>query len=322
MSRYHYETLASETEFEEMVCELYNAIHATDTFQLYKSRGSGQYGIDIFSRERGVVIQCKKKDPGRTDREVRAELAADLRESVTKAHGLPFGFKTFVLATTTKKYGDVQDLAIELSGQFPFSVQLLAWRDIEKHIHFYTQIRDRYYPHLKSGKKSSPEESRMARAPIIGTIGANAAIKNSIIERFNKLGDERQKRHGRSAFPVMYKKFKADFGIKKQLWTCIWEWPETAAHNIRYYLDAKYANTIAGRIEARQARPDYIPSRPQLITREKEALSYFDLDMKSPEVKTLLGDLFGVNSHTKLSHLDHWLFVLHLEGKARGAVGE
>ena len=192
MSRYHYETLASESEFEEMVCELYNAIHATDTFQIYKSRGSGQYGIDIFSRERGVVIQCKKKDPGRTDKELRAELAADLRESVTKAHGLPFGFKTFVLATTTKKYGDVQDLAIELSGQFPFSVQLLAWKDIEKHIHFHTQIRSRYYPHLKSGKKSIPWTDPAWRARRSSAPSAQiAAIKNSIIERFNKLGDER-----------------------------------------------------------------------------------------------------------------------------------
>ena len=54
----------------------------------------------------------------------------------------------------------------------------------------------------------------------------------------------------------------------------------------------------------------------------KRPFSYFDLDMKSPEVKTLLEDLFGVDSHTKLSHLNYWLFVLRLEGKARSEVGE
>ena len=322
MSRFHYEVLASESEFEEMVCDLHNALYKTNTFQLYKSRGSGQYGIDIFSREEGIVIQCKKKDPSRKDKELRTELSAELRESVTKAHGLPFGFKTFILATTTKKYGDVQDLAFELSGGFPFSVQLLAWKDIEKHVHFYPDIRGRYYPHLKAEKRAPSAESRIARAPIIGTIGANPLVKKSIIERFNQLGEERAKRHGPSAFPVMYKKFKVDFGIKKQPWTCIWEWPETAAQTIRYYLDTKYANTIAGRIEARQAKPDYIPPRPQLFAREKAALSYFGLDITSPEVKTLLGDLFGVSSHTKLSHLDHWHFVLHLEGKARSEAGE
>ena len=322
MSRYHYETLASESEFEELMCELYNAIHKTNTFQLYRSRGSKQFGIDIFSREEEVVIQCKKKDPGRRDKELRAELAADLRESVTKAHGLPFGFKTFVLAATTKKYSDVQELATELSGQFPFSVQLLAWVDIEKQIHFYPDIRDRYYPHLKPVRKDPPPQSRVLRAPIVGTIGANAAIKNSIVERFNKLGDERKKRHGQSAFPVMYNKFKKDFGIKNQHWTCIWDWPETAAGSIRYYLDAKYDNTKAGRIEARQSAPDHIPSRTQLIIRETKALACFDLDMKSPEAKTLLGELYGVDSHTRLKHLDHWLFVLHLEGKARNVFGE
>ena len=322
MSRYHYEALASESEFEELMCDLHNAIYKTNTFQLYKNRGSKQFGIDIFSREEGVVIQCKKKDPARRDKELRAELAADLRENVTKAHGLPFGFKTFILAVTTKKYGDVQKLAMELSGQFPFSVQLLAWIDIEKQIHFYPDIRNRYYPHLKPGRKDSPPESRILRAPIVGTIGANATIKNSIIELFNKLGNERRKRHGPSAFPVMYNKFKKDFGIKDQLWTCIWDWPETAASSIRYYLDAKYDNTKAGRIEARQSDPDHIPSRLQLIVRETKALAFFDLDMRSPEVKTLLQELYGVNSHTKLTHLNHWLFVLHLEGKARSVFGE
>ena len=322
MNRYHYEVLASESEFEELICELHNAIHSTDTFQTYKSRGSRQYGIDIFSREKGIVIQCKKKDPARKAKELRAELAAELRECVTKAHGLTFGFKTFILATTAKKYGEVQDLAIELSGQFPFSVQLLAWVDIEKQIHFYPRIRDRYYPHLKPGRQSAPEQSKFTRAPIIGTIGANAVVKNSIIESFNKLGDERKRWYGRNAFPVMYKKFKKDFGIKNQFWTCIWDWPETAAQNIRYYLEEKYANTRTGRLEAREANPNYIPTRGRIIAREKEALSYFDLDIKSPEVKELLKQLFGVDSHTKLTRLNYWLFVLYLEGKARQAVGE
>jgi hypothetical protein len=321
MSRFHYEVVASESEFEELVCDLHNALHKTNTFQLYKGRGSNQYGIDIFSREEGIVIQCKKKDPSRKDKELRAELAVQIRECVTKAHGLPFDFKTFILATTTKKYGDVQDIAIGLSKEFPFCVQLMAWADLEKHLHYYPDIRGKYYPHL-STEKSRAQEKPPVSQPITGTIGANALLKHSIIERFNKLGEEREKRHGKSAYSVMYKKFKTDFKIKKQQWTCIWEWPEVTAPAIRNYLNAKYANTISGRIEARRSRDDYVPSRPQLIAKEKEALSYLGLNMSSPEVKELLSRLFGVTSHTNLSHLQYWHFVLYLESKVRTQLGE
>jgi hypothetical protein len=120
----------------------------------------------------------------------------------------------------------------------------------------------------------------------------------------------------------MYKNFKTDFKIKNQNWTCVWEWPDTTAPVIRQYLDAKYANTIAGRIATRQSKDDYVPSRPQLIAREKEALSYLGLVMSSPEVRDLLNRLFGIMSHTKLSHLQYWHFVLYLEKAARDRVGD
>jgi hypothetical protein len=320
MSRFHYEVISSEYEFEELVCELYNAQYKTNTFQLYKHRGSNQYGIDIFSLDAAMVLQCKKKDPGRSDRELRAELAADLRECVTKAHGLPFVFKTFVLATTTKKYGEIQELAIQLSRDCPFSVQFVAWADIEKHLHYHAAIRARYYPHLKPPATTAPKQPRQGHV-IAGTIGANPLIKNSIVQRFHRLGEEREKRFGKGAYGAMYKKFKSDFKIKNDVWTCIWEWPETTAPVIREYLDAKYANTIAGRIAKRRSQDDYVPSRPQLIAREREALSYLGLAMVSPEVRELLSRLFGVTSHTKLSHIQYWHFVLYLEKVVQDHLG-
>lgn len=322
MSRFHYEVVAHESDFEELVCDLYNALHKTNTFQLYKNRGSNQFGIDIFSREEGIVIQCKKKDPIRKDKELKAELLAEIRECVGKAHSLPFPFKTFILATTSKNFGEVQDTAIKLSEEFPFCVQLVAWADIEKHIHRYPEIREKHYSHLDAKKGLKREGQPAKRLPIMGTIGANPLIKTSIIERFNKLGEQREKRHGKSAYGLMYKNFKKDLGIKKQPWTCIWDWPEDAAGSIRYYLDTKYANTIAGRIETARAKVDYIPSRPQLVAKEKAALSLLGLEMDSPELRELLNRLFGVVSHTKLSHLNYWHLVLYLEKNAREQFGE
>jgi hypothetical protein len=316
MSRHHYPPVTSETEFEELVCDLYNALHESDTFQLYKARGSKQFGIDIFSRPKGIVIQCKKKDPNRKDSELKTELAADLRECVSKAFGWQYDIRTFLFVTSTKKYGAIQDQAIELSTEFGFEVQFVAWPDIEKHISRYPQILERFYPHLngRTPREKTANQSAINRLPIPNTIGANALMKSSIVERFNRLGNERMKRHGDTAFPVMYKKFKSDFKIGKNLkWTTIWDWPESASDTIRTYLDEKWSNTISGRKETARSKANYIPTQPQLFADEKRYLNMLGLEFKSEEVKQLLKQLFGVDSHTKISHSQHWLLALHLK---------
>lgn len=329
MSRYHYPVPADEVHFEELVLDLFNAEYKTDSFELYKHRGNNQYGIDLFSRPSGIVVQCKKKDPARKEADVRNELLAELRECVTKAQGLPFDFKSFVLATTSKKYSALQDLAIELSSKYPFSVRFMAWTEIERLLNHHAGVRQRHFPGFvrPAGRSRSdstvlpgqeePEKQRSARRePIPGTIGRNPTLKASIQTLFNRLGDERAKRFGKSAFIVMYKNFKTDFGIKSQPWTCIWDWPEATAPTIRRYLEEKYMNTIAGRREARRTAADYVPSRPQLFAREAEILSVLGLRSDSPQVRTWMHAWFGVSSHRNLSNVQHWHFVLLLEAEA------
>lgn len=337
MSKFHYEIPANEADFEELVCDLFNAIHDTDTFQLYRRRGDAQFGIDIYSLQLSTVIQCKKKDPGRKVTSIREELIADLETSVAQALRLPFEFKTFILASTTTKFTQVEDSAAELSLRHPFNVKFVAWPQIEKEIHRFDEIRSKHFPHLAQPPKqarvnfdargsiftsepvyvSTPKAPKIVRLPVAGTIGAEPLVKSSIIERFNKLGDERKKRFGKSAYGVMYKNFKSDFKIRKQEWTCIWDWPVATATNIRYYLDDKYGNTIAGRIQRAREKKDYIPGRPQLFAREKASLEMLGIELKSDELKQYMNRLFGVTSHARLSHLQHWLFVLHLENAAR-----
>ena len=146
-------------------------------------------------------------------------------------------------------------------------------------------------------------------------IGGNPMLKTAIQERFNRLGDERKKRFGDSSYPAMYNAFKKDFQIKKSPWTIIWTWPVECAESILAYLDDKFANTIQGRIEKAASRDNYLPARPQLYARERELLSCIGLEIDSPAVKAMLQQFFGVVSHTKLTHQEHWRFVQHLEGK-------
>ncbi|GEM_PF-5703623 len=61
MRRYHYEMLAEKSAFEELVCDILNAIHNTIWFQLYRGRGSNQYGVGIYSKHLLIIMQRKKE---------------------------------------------------------------------------------------------------------------------------------------------------------------------------------------------------------------------------------------------------------------------
>ena len=167
--------------------------------------------------------------------------------------------------------------------------------------------------------RSNPKISML---PPIGTIGANSLLKQSIKERFNKIGEEREKRFGKAAYSVMYKNFKRDFEIKNNAWTVIWEWPEETVNTIINYLDEKYANTIAGRIEKAIKKGTMIPAKGYLYAQEKKLLAELDLKISSPEVKEALHKYFGVTTHTKLTKSKHWQWVLYLEAQVRKYIGE
>jgi len=155
-----------------------------------------------------------------------------------------------------------------------------------------------------------------------GTIGDNDLLKNRISELFNKVGEEREKRFGKTAYSVMYRNFKRDFGIESQPWTIIWQWPEATAQAIIKYLSEKYANTIAGREGRAGKKGGELPKRPQLYKEEKGLLEQIGIEISSPEVKEALSKYFGVDSHTKLTQYQHWLCVCRLEREVREAVGE
>jgi hypothetical protein len=362
---FQYEPLDDESVFEEFIRDIFNAMHHTQSFQLYKAKGAIQHGIDVFSTEKKIVIQCKKKDLSRSDKTLRRELINDFDDSLKLIEGLPFEFETFILASNTKKYGAIQEYAAVLADRNGFEVRFMSWKDIEKHISNYREIRETYFPHLaksinsqqkgksKGGKNHSwRKESNVIQTvsggsfmgdvqqigrdlnirvtkkpdirilPPIGSIGANSFLKQRIKELFNKIGEEREKRFEKRAYPVMYKNFKRDFGIKHAPWTCIWEWPEECAEIIIEYLEQKYSNTIAGRIKNAEIKQNRIPKRTNLYKREKELLKQIGLSIKSNAVTEHLFNYFGVTSHTQLNDLQHWQWVCYLEGEVRKIVGE
>jgi hypothetical protein len=150
--------------------------------------------------------------------------------------------------------------------------------------------------------------------PSITSIAGTPLLKSAIQQRFNKLGEEREKRFGTNAYPTMYRKFKSDFNIKNLPWTTVWDWPAECADGIIKYLEEKYANTIQGRIENASKKEGYLASRPQLFKQERELLTILGLTQQSPIVGKMLWDVFSVLSHTELTHVQLWQLVCCLQG--------
>ena len=162
-------------------------------------------------------------------------------------------------------------------------------------------------------KTSAPPRNNVLPSP--GTIGANPMLKNRIKELFNSIGEARAKRFPKNAYPTMYRKFKADFGIKKQTWTVIWDWPEGCADEIIGYLEAKFDNTIPGRKRKAAKRPGHLPAMEVLREEEERLLDILDLRKDSPLVKEEMRKSYGISSRRELDRTRYWIWVKHLQSR-------
>jgi len=91
-------------------------------------------------------------------RSPKLQLIKDFDESIVLIAQLPFlaQIETFILASTTPKYGDVQNHAADILIKQTLglkNIQFWSWEDLEKYLDQYESLRDKYYPHL-SKKKS------------------------------------------------------------------------------------------------------------------------------------------------------------------------
>jgi hypothetical protein len=172
----------------------------------------------------------------------------------------------------------------------------------------------RDYNHTGDINNYTTKKVNKTIGPSPGSIGYDPLLKNRIKTLVDEIGDERKKRFGPSAYSVVAKQIRSKFKIKKgEKWTVIWLWPRECAEEIIEFLEDLYGETIGGRIKKAASRKNYMHTRPQLYRIEKELLSHLGLKLDSKEVKVLLKEYFGVTSHTKLTHNQHWQLVRFFE---------
>ena len=84
MSFFEVHNLLNDEQFEELIARLFNCDYQTTTFQRFGKNGQKQYGVDVFSLEHKVLIQCKYKGDTSDKKKMLKTLKEDIKESIEK----------------------------------------------------------------------------------------------------------------------------------------------------------------------------------------------------------------------------------------------
>ncbi len=128
---YQFPPLGDDKDFELFMRDLLNEYYKTISFQKYDV--SKQYGIDVYSNEKGIVVQCKKKEINiYSDKRLTDILKQDFDNELSKIKGLPHSEiqpKTFILATTASpsSHGEIQRYANQLTQKHNLDIQFWHW---------------------------------------------------------------------------------------------------------------------------------------------------------------------------------------------------
>lgn len=142
--------IEDDSVFEQMVCDIFNSIEKTTSFDLFGRSGQKQSGIDIYSLEKKTAIQCKHKLINRTDFEIRKELIKDLNFELDQfinynnSTGTPY--KKFVFATTFKNDIVLIEECNILSIKYKIEVEYWHWKRLIKNLD--SSIVEIYYSDL------------------------------------------------------------------------------------------------------------------------------------------------------------------------------
>jgi hypothetical protein len=194
MAKYQLPPLKDEKLFEEFICDLFNQIENTNSyqntdFQSFGIKGQNQKGIDIFSSATKTVIQCKLKDLRKKDDIIRKSLIEDFEQDLLKVTTLNFSFERFIFVSTFRDDAPLQEYVSELKerNQYPFNLYYWGWDNLSKYAEENETIIKKHFPKFipKRPKQPKPELPD-------GALGKDLLKKNYVSYLIKRYGDWKQ----------------------------------------------------------------------------------------------------------------------------------
>jgi hypothetical protein len=141
----HFPQIQDEVQFEDLVCDLYNAEFPGGVYQKFGKKGSTQKGIDIISISHRVAIQCKKKDLSRGI--IIKELKADMEADVAKAKLLDINIDRLIFVSTFSDNTELIEWGAKLKSQLKanFEILYLGWESLSGILRKHNNLILRYY---------------------------------------------------------------------------------------------------------------------------------------------------------------------------------
>lgn len=162
MASYQLPPLSNEDKFEELIRDLFNTLESTITYKRFGRKGHQQKGIDVFSSEKDVVIQCKKKDLSRKEIQIRRELMNDIESDVEKilSEKLKIKFSKLFFTSTYKDHPDIDEFCESVKEEMKLDFEIIywGWDTIEGKIIGEQKLIEKYYKNFVI-KQESKEAS-------------------------------------------------------------------------------------------------------------------------------------------------------------------
>ena len=195
MSKFQLPPLKDEKCFEELVCDLFNAIENTNTyrntdFQLIGVKGQAQQGIDIFSTGTKTVIQCKLKDIRKKDDTIRKNLQEDIQNDLIKVQSLEIPISRFIIASTYRDDNIIQSFIAQLQedNELKFNLYYWGWDTISRYAEDYDYILKKHFSTLIYNTKTSKPKQDFPE----GALGRDLLRKNYVSYLIKRYGDWKQ----------------------------------------------------------------------------------------------------------------------------------
>lgn len=148
--------------FEDLICELFNTEYKSITFKKFGKQGHNQKGIDVFSSEFDIAIQCKKKDITRKKSILKSELFKDIENEINKIldQNLKIKITKLFITTTFDDQPEFDEFCEEMKIKYDcdFEIIFWGWNTIQEKILNHKVLLGKYYSNFIINIESSEEK--------------------------------------------------------------------------------------------------------------------------------------------------------------------